>query len=159
MSEQDLNDPNVDPALQKMRREAMPQHMHAHMLVEFRRSCRRSTGGMQHARLNRRVSRPTGKQERPRPRQAPSSGISSESSPSPGKAREMVDLWNQEPTSWWIIVEGQDDGPGDLGSAEELESMVEARERARGAAEQLAAFPSKGRVASGGASAVHSTVS
>ena len=34
MSEQDLNDPNVDPALQKMRCEAMPQHMHAHMLVE-----------------------------------------------------------------------------------------------------------------------------
>lgn len=30
----------------------------------------------------------------------------------PGKTREMVDLWNQEPTSWWIIVEGLDDEEG-----------------------------------------------
>ena len=30
----------------------------------------------------------------------------------PGKAREMVDLWNQEPTSWWIVVEGQDEEEG-----------------------------------------------
>lgn len=30
----------------------------------------------------------------------------------PGTTREMVDLWNQEPTDWWIIVEGQDDAEG-----------------------------------------------
>lgn len=30
----------------------------------------------------------------------------------PGTTREMVDLWNQEETSWWIIVEGQDDDEG-----------------------------------------------
>jgi hypothetical protein len=30
----------------------------------------------------------------------------------PSTTREMVDLWNQELTTWWIIVEGQDDEEG-----------------------------------------------
>ena len=36
MPEQDLDDPDVDPALQKMRGEAMPERVNRHRLVDPR---------------------------------------------------------------------------------------------------------------------------
>jgi len=30
----------------------------------------------------------------------------------PGLTREMVDLWNNDPTRWWIVVEGEGDAEG-----------------------------------------------
>lgn len=31
-----------------------------------------------------------------------------------GNDRERVDLWNDEPTTWWIVVEGKDEQEGDF---------------------------------------------
>ena len=44
MSEQGLDDAEIDAILQEMRCKAMPQHMHADRLVETRRQRRRAAG-------------------------------------------------------------------------------------------------------------------
>jgi hypothetical protein len=45
VTEQDLNDADVDAALEEVGGETMPQNMHADQLVELRRGRRRTAGG------------------------------------------------------------------------------------------------------------------
>jgi hypothetical protein len=46
MTEQDLDDADVDAALEKMDGETVPQNVHAGPLVEPRRGGRRAAGGV-----------------------------------------------------------------------------------------------------------------
>ena len=55
VSEQDLDDANVDAALQEMGREAVAQDVHAHALVDAGRDAGRTAGGVQDCRLDRPV--------------------------------------------------------------------------------------------------------
>lgn len=62
VAEQHLDDANVDAALQEMRREAVPQDMDAHSLVDASRRTRRTAGGVQDGLPDRLVlSRPGNK--------------------------------------------------------------------------------------------------
>src|ERR1700739_3151458 len=61
--EQDLDDTNVDAALQEMRGEAVAQDVHAHALVDAGRGARRTAGGVQDGRLDRLVLVATWKQK------------------------------------------------------------------------------------------------
>ena len=71
VSEQDLDDANVDAALQEMGREAVAQNVHAHALVDAGRDARRTAGGVQDSRLDRpvlvatREQKPFGMRETP----------------------------------------------------------------------------------------------
>ena len=55
MSKKHLNDADVDPALQKVGGEAVPEYVHAHALVDAGRDARRTAGGVQDGRLDRSV--------------------------------------------------------------------------------------------------------
>jgi hypothetical protein len=61
VTEKNLDDADVDAALQKVSGELMPQNMHADPLVEPGRGRRRTAGRIQYGRLNRLGRRSAGK--------------------------------------------------------------------------------------------------
>ena len=71
MAEQDLNDPNVGAALQKMGGEAVPERMHRHPFGQTGRHTSRAAGGMQHLDVDRLYPGSARKQPVMRPGQPP----------------------------------------------------------------------------------------
>jgi hypothetical protein len=71
MTEQNLNDPNVGSAFQKMRREAMAQGVQRDPLGQTGGFDRRPAGGVQNRRIDGMIVIPPGKQEGRRSRQPP----------------------------------------------------------------------------------------
>ena len=71
MTQQHLDDPDIDTAFEQVRSKAVPERMNAYTLGQARSFCCRAAGCVEDSDGNRLVGRPSGKQPLSRVRQSP----------------------------------------------------------------------------------------